>query len=320
MKTPQLPFPKLSEALGIPNEVWLKREDKHHYGSHKGRSIPLMINEYKRAGVRQFIVSSSGNAALAALTTVATHNKNKAADPLTLKILVGNKIDGEKFAKLKNGAPEAHVTIEQVENPKQTAFQMEKENLGTWLRQSTDDKALVGYHDLAAELGKIPNLSAVFVPTSSGTTAQGLYEGFEELGLNPEIHIVQTTSCHPIVDYVITRSLAAASDRGNPQSTEPNHGIPTASGLGMTQETSLATAIVDQVAHRKEKVSEAIKNSRGYGWIATNEEIEAAMKLAHDASGIQISPNSALSIVALMHAIKTGKTWAGPVVCLITGP
>lgn len=297
MKTPQLPFPKLSEALGIPNEVWLKREDKHHYGSHKGRSIPLMINEYKRAGVRNFIVSSSGNAALAALTTVATHNKNKAASPLTLKILIGNKIDKSKLAALKN-ITDDNTTIEQVENPKQTAFQLEKDNQGTWLRQSTDDKALLGYHDLAAELGKIENLSAVFVPTSSGTTAQGLHEGFQALGINPEIHIVQTTSCHPIVDAV----------------------DPTSYKLIPTTTPSLASAIVDQVAHRKEKVAEAIKNSHGFGWVATNEEIERAMKLAHDTAGIQISPNSALSLVGLAQAIKTGRTWTGPVVCVITGP
>ena len=100
MKTPQLPFPKLSEAIGIPNEVWLKREDLHKYGSHKGRSIPLMIMEYAKLGVTNFIISSSGNAALAAAQAIDTYNRNHQTT-LSLVILVGENIDAKKLNLLK---------------------------------------------------------------------------------------------------------------------------------------------------------------------------------------------------------------------------
>ena len=63
--TPLEAYPKLAKAIGV-NRLYFKREDLHPYGSHKGRSIPVMIDKYFKAGDRRFANSSSGNAALAA--------------------------------------------------------------------------------------------------------------------------------------------------------------------------------------------------------------------------------------------------------------
>lgn len=295
MKTPQLPAPKLSEALGITNETWLKREDEHHFGSHKGRSIPLMIATHQRAGVGHFVISSSGNAALAAARAVRAHNKNKPNDQIRLQIFIGLGISPHK-QELIAAETDPLITIVQVKNPKQSAQQFAAKESAMLLRQSTEPLALLGYHELAEELAKIENLAAVFVPTSSGTTAQGLAEGFAKLHLNPQIHIVQTTACHPMVDVI------------DPKATNAD-----------MVESSLADAIVDKIAYRKQAVAEAIKNSRGTGWVATNEEITQAMNLMKAAVGLNISPNSALSVAGLTKAVQNGWQWSGPVVCLITG-
>lgn len=295
MKTPQLPVPKLAHALGLPNEVWFKREDEHHYGSHKGRSIPLMIAEHHRAGVASFVISSSGNAALAAARAVRAHNKNKSSDRIQLHIFIGPKISSQK-QELIAAETDPLIAIQQVPNPKQSAKQFAAQEEAMLLRQSTEPLALLGYHDLAEELARIENLAAVFVPTSSGTTAEGLAEGFAKLNLNPQIHIVQTTSCHPLVDAV--NPGAAASSNA---------------------EQSLADAIVDKVAYRKKAVADVIKNSHGMGWIATNEEITKAISLVRTTTDLTISPNSALAVAGLTQAIANGWQWIGPVVCLITG-
>ena len=135
------------------------------------------------------------------------------------------------------------IKLEQVENPKQSAFQMDKDNKAKNLRQSTDDAALEGYFELAQELDKIPDLSAIFIPTSSGTTAQALGEAFAKLSQKPQIHIVQTTACCPIASVI-----ARSEERATRQSIS-------------NTSTSIADAIVDHIAHRKEKVMEVIKNS-----------------------------------------------------------
>ncbi len=292
MKTPQKPYGELAKKMGL-TELWFKREDLHPYGSHKGRSIPQMIKEYAKLGSTQFVISSSGNAALAAIIAVQKHNQNNPTH-VNLTVYVGQHIDAEKLTRLKKEITDTSITIEQVENPKQMAFQKDKSAEAKNLRQSTDDLALRGYAELADDLSKIPNLEAVFIPTSSGTTAQALGEAFQKMNLPIQIHIVQTTTTHPIAEAFDTT-------------------------FTHSDETSLAGAIVDKIAHRKDKVVEAIKNTHGSGWVITNTEIENAMNLVKENTDFTLSSNSALSLAGLLKAQKNDWKWTGPVACLITG-
>lgn len=321
MVTSQEEAKKLANALGLSIPLYLKREDLHPYGSHKGRSIPVMIEKYIQEGWYNFCISSSGNAALAAAMFIVDYNNRhsklssvipttkeeslsnfgkdsssaaKAASlgmtkKITLKIFIGKNIDKNKLDKLKQiTEKDKDIIIQQVFNPKQTAFLMDKEKKAKNLRQSTDDTALIGYQSLAEELSEIENLTAVFIPTSSGTTAQGLYEGFKKRGLNPQIHIIQTPKCHPLVDD---------SPIGN----------------------SLANAIVDMIGYRKEAIQKILHETKGRGWIAADNDIIEAQKLVKEAENIDISPNGALGIAGLTLALKDGVTFNGSVVCLITG-
>jgi len=293
MTTPQTKQPKLAKTLGLELFLYFKREDLHPLMSHKGRSIPLMIDHYIKQGMSDFVISSSGNAALAAGLYIKKYNQ-KHKTKLNINIFIGKKIDQHKLKLLKKIISK-NIKIIQTKNPKQSAFQMDKNNQAKLLRQSTDNTALLGYEKLAKELSKIKNLSAVFVPTSSGTTAQGLYDGFKKIKLNPQIHIVQTTACHPIAINF-----------------SPTH-------CCNTTKKSIAGAIVDNIAHRKEIVVSDIKNSHGFGWIADDNQIEEMIKLVYKTEKIKLSPNSALSVVGLQQSLKNNWKFDGPVVCLITG-
>lgn len=298
MKTPQKPYPELAKKLGLP-ELWFKREDLHPYGSHKGRSIPLMVKEYAKLGIKNFVISSSGNAALAAIISVQKHNQNNKANS-SLTVFVGKNIEEKKLELLKKEINHPNIHLEQVDNPKQSAFQAEKNSASTGsvqvknLRQSTDELALKGYIELADDLLKIPDLQAVFLPTSSGTAAQALGETFLKMGKNIQLHIVQTTACHPMSEIF---DLERASQNS----------------------PSCAGAIVDNVAHRKQKVIDAVKNTKGSGWIITNDEIREAVDLIKQNTDFVVSYNSALSLAGLLRAQKNNWTWSGPVCCIITG-
>ncbi len=312
MKTPQQSYPELAAALGVP-ELYLKREDLHPYGSHKGRSIPHMVKTYfKMDGIRDFVISSSGNAALASVHAVLQHNKNNPGKEIALKIFIGKKIEPTKLKWLHSKSQSDHrITVEQVDNPKQQAFLIDKAGSAKYLRQSTDDIALEGYHQLADELVKIQNLEAVFIPTSSGTTAQALGEAFEAMGRKIQIHIVQTTACHPMAEVFLQTSPLVPPQR------DPAMAVIGGSGRGVTG--SIASAIVDHIAHRKEKVLESIKASGGSGWIAGDEDIQAALNLVRKKTGLVISPNSALSVAGANQAVQTGWNFSGSAACLITG-
>lgn len=326
--TPLNKADNLARALGLTAPLFLKREDLHPLGSHKGRSIPLMIEKYAAGGARDFVISSSGNAALAA--AISTAQKPE----LHLTIYVGKNIDKEKLSailtrlggeesaghKVKDHSPASQrvqddktnkkqIIVKQVTNPKQAAFLEEKSGRAKNLRQSTDDSALLGYFELAQELSPL-NPAAIFIPTSSGTTAQGLYEGFKKLGQKPHIYIVQTTDCHPLVAEIAS-SLAASRNNKNSRLSLP------AGKQGGND--SLATAIVDKVAHRQAQIFKILKDTGGAGFVADNAEILNAIKLTRATEKIDLSPNSALAVAGLAQALKNKNRFSGPVVCLITG-
>jgi threonine synthase len=291
MITPQTKTQKLAQAIGLTVDLYLKREDLHPYGSHKGRSIPFMIEHYVKENHKTFCISSSGNAALAAARFIKKYNRAHKTAYLTLTVFIGKNIEKQKLQAITK-LIDQHITLEKTDNPKQSAFKMDKNKLAKNLRQSTDDTALTGYAELARELTLIKNVSAIFIPTSSGTTAQALQQQFSALGLQPQIHIVQTTSCHPM-------AIAAQNIQ--------------------TNEASIASAIVDKVAFRKEKVLKGIKKSKGAAWVADNQEIKQAIKLIKKTQRLEVSTNSALSVAGLTQAIKNNWKFSGAVVCLITG-
>jgi threonine dehydratase len=294
MVTPQEQFPALAKAIGL-TDLYLKREDLHPYGSHKGRSIPFMIDHYFEQGLRNFAISSSGNAALAAALYVKELNSNSAKNGnqslIHLDIFVGIHLAPNKLAKLKKLEGD-HIRVLTKERPLQSLMQASEEGARS-LRQSTDDLALIGYKSLAEELAKIPNLAAIFIGTSSGTTAQALAQYFMDLKTSIQIHIVQTSSCHPLSDAFET--------------------------FDGEDEQSIANAIVDKTARRKDALIPLIKKTGGYGWFATNDEIRAAQELVKKHAGFEISANSALSIVGAMEAAYRSWPVNGAVVCMICG-
>jgi len=255
----------------------------------------MMKTYIKRDNVRDFVISSSGNAALAAIRMAVKQNQNNPDKQITLRVYVGQNIDKKKLEKLHSEINNLNskISIEQVERPKQEAFKLDKDGTATSLRQSTDDLALEGYHELAYELMKIPDLRAVFIPTSSGTTAQAIAEVFAKEQPTTQVHIVQTTACHPI-------ATALGAD-------------------GNSTESSVAGAIVDNIAHRKQAVVDTVNQTHGAGWIVNDEEIESAKKLVKETTGIAISPNSALAVAGLKKSLEFKTKFEGAVACVITG-
>lgn len=299
MITPIESYTDLASAIGV-SALYFKREDVHPYGSHKGRSIPVMIDHYYKAGDRSFVVTGSGNAALAAALCVKEINKGespflkgvpKAGDFVSLDIYVGTHIAPHKLEKVKRLA-DSNIRVLIKERPLQALTQAVQEGMRS-LRQSTDDIALAGYESLAEELAELKGISSVFVGTSSGTTAQALANYFMNKKLAIQVHIVQTSSCHVMAD-----------------------GFESYDG---PDEASIADAIVDQVAQRKAKLIPLIKKTGGRGWVATNEAIEGAQTIVWDHTQLEVSTNSALSIAGVMQASAIGYDVGDVVVCLICG-
>lgn len=281
--TPAEEYQKLAGVLGLSSPLLFKREDLHPYGSQKGRSIPHMIRMYAKHGASRFAISSSGNAALAAAHATLAYNEEFPETPISLEIFVGENVNKAKLARLEEFSGKA-ISISQVERPKQAVHKLNKSGEAKALRQSKDDSALAGYKELADELLPLKPTN-LFVPTSSGTTAQALAELMPET----DIHIVQTSKVH---------TLAGQFDSNFTLS-----------------DSSVADAIVDIVGERKIAMSKVVK----HGWVVDDSEINEAIALTKEHTDVELSANSALAVAGIKKALASGENFSGPAIALITG-
>ncbi len=290
--TPLESYPVIAKELGISN-FFLKREDLHPLGSHKGRSIPLMIDFGILKGAKSFAISSSGNAGLAAIKYITTlNNARPVGKKLKLSVFVGMKIEDEKLAIVKNAiGSDLNISISKTDRPLQALHIAERN--GSWsLRQSSDINAPSGYEDLATELNSISELENIFLGTSSGTTAVGLIKAFNKIGSKARVNIVQTEACH---------ILAEEFDKDYTDKKD-----------------SLAHAIVDKIGLRKNELTNLMTEGNHSGYIVSDEYIKKAQEILSK-NGVKVTANGALSLAGLLKAKSKNIPFNGSVVCIIGG-
>ena len=171
------PAPELGTRLGIA-DLWLKREDLSPDGSHKGRSAERMLAELARQGRSQAVISSSGNAALALAARSRRHG-------VRLLALVSPATPAVKLRRL--------VACGETVVASQRPVSLLHHAVAGWgladLRGSTNPLAPLAYRSLAGELAAAGPWKAVFVYSSSGATALGLCQGWDDLP--PQVHPVE---------------------------------------------------------------------------------------------------------------------------------
>lgn len=290
MITPQTETKELAGILGVP-ALYFKREDLHPYGSHKGRSIPHMIDIKSEKGARQFVISSSGNAALAAIHHI--QKKNSEGGNFSLTVITGEHINPAKKQILQSEIKDNRITLVESKRPLQMLFEIIRGKQAESLRQSNDPDALLGYESLAEEIDETPNLSAIFVGASSGTTAQALAEHVVKNKRKVAVYAVQTTENSPLVEKYQTEKL--------------------------TKEKSLADAIVDKIGHRKNALQNALEKTNGSGLVVTNQDIVKAQEMLKKYASIEATPNGILGFAGLLKTLENKTIFNGSVVCVITG-
>jgi len=278
---------RLAEKLGV-EKLYLKREDLNPTGSHKDRGVSVQIASHIAQGATSFIISSSGNAAVS-----ASKYCKEANVPLT--IFLSPKTPESKLKRISK-YPNLQVITSR--RPKSDAIKLANYTKAVLLRGSVDPLAIDGYKVIATELAtQVPNATDIFIPCSSGTSTVGVFQGYIDLvssdGVEayPRFHIVQTTRVCPI---------AREFDKDFQPTRE-----------------SVAQAIVDRVALRRNEVISLIKKSEGHGWVVGDEEILFWLDELHN-KGVNCSEEGAMTLAAVKKATDSG--WEmKEVVCLITG-
>lgn len=173
---------ELGRALGIPS-LQLKREDLSPTGSHKARCLSLLCSALVASGDRQAVISSSGNAAVAAAAYSSLGG-------IRLLSLVSPRTPRVKLDRLREYSGLAVLSDRPVAL---LHYAVQRWNLAD-LRGSVNPLAPNAYRGIAAELVDALPLAAVFLFCSSGASSLGLAQGFAQLlepPDRPQLHVVE---------------------------------------------------------------------------------------------------------------------------------
>lgn len=295
---------KLAQVLGL-EKVYLKREDKNPSGSFKDRSLAFQLAAHLQKGQKNFVISSTGNAAISSISYCKTFKS-------TLNVFVSKKIPADKLLRLteisgitkldhsklaskkdfqvRNG----NIFLNFSNKPKTKSIRFAKKNKSVHLRGSNDDLATVGFKTISYELiDQAQDADSIFIPCSSGTSTVGIFQGYyDKKSTSIPIFINQTTKIHP---------MASVFDKAFEKT-----------------DTSLASAISDRVARRKDQVTQIASKSGGGGYVISDNELMTAQSLFQQECGLNLSYDPCLSLAGLMKALQNESSIKRPIL-LISG-
>lgn len=290
--------------------IYIKREDLNPSGSHKDRALFPYVDKLVKKGEEAFCLSSSGNFAVSAAYYAHHHTQ------VQFHLFLPPTISQEKKDRL-NEYKTDNVIIHWSKLAKSEAGQFSRKTHIRLLRGSKDDCLLEGYYELVRELVEQTKGKggSVFMAVSSGTMLVGLWEGFQN---NPKSKI----SRHSGISHILENQIQGAGQIPNFYIVQSTRVHPIASEFDSDftpTKSSIASAIVDRVANRKDQVVNAVKESHGSGWIVSDEEITIAMKKLAGVLHENVSPESAMSLAGLQKACSKGFHVKKPIVLIFTG-
>jgi len=241
--------------------LFLKREDLNPSGSVKDRALKAQIAHLQKKGFTAATISSTGNAAIS-----AAHFCQKAK--IDLEIFLSPKVKPAKLKLIKTlGFP-----VQLSPTPIKNAFRSAKEKKAYFLRQSTDPIAWQGYQTLGEEILSFPlPISAIFFPVGSGTTLYGTWLAFKKHKKNIPLIAVQPSAHAPIAGYF----QSFKKEKENP-----------------------SDALSAKFLPLKEKLIQAIKESRGQGIVVSSKEFAETAALLKFQKFPALGPETILAISA----------------------
>ncbi len=260
----------------------IKDENQNPNGSFKDRSLAYQMSIYVDQAKKDFVISSSGNAAISAAAFAKLAEAN-------LDVFVSEHVNPLKLQKLENLSCDYNgIRIHKSLQPKSDAIKFANETHAINLRGSQDALAVIGFKTIAYEIAEeYPDVDAVFVPCSSGTSALGIVLGFRDLGKKVPVIICQTSKIH---------AIASEFDKDF-----------------QVAKTSLADAISDRVALRKLELVDQLRNCAGGGVVISDDDLQAA-KERMATYGFDFSYNSLLAFAGFFKLENSDKLYKHPVI------
>ena len=290
--TPLVPAPRLAEATDSRMEIYLKCEGFNPTGSFKDRGMTLAISKALETGSRAVICASTGNTSASAAAFAA-----RAGIRAFVMVPKGAVALGKLSQAAIHGA--RVLTVEGNFDQALTIVRQIAERHPVTLVNSVNPFRLegqkTGAFEVCDQLGRAPDYHVIPVGNAGNITAY--WRGYREYHRAgrvielPRMVGFQAAGAAPIYENRVIeepRTVATAIKIGNPASWGP--------------------------------ALEAVKDSRGWIDIVTDEEILRAYRMLAREEGIFMEPASAATVAGLIKSVKAGRFEPGSTVVLtLTG-
>ncbi len=290
--TPLVPAPRLAEATDARMQIYLKCEGFNPTGSFKDRGMTVAISKALETGSRAVICASTGNTSAAAAAFAARAGIRAFVMVPKGSVALGKlsqaAIHGAKVLMVDGNFDQALTIVRQI-----------AERYPVTLVNSVNPFRLegqkTGAFEVCDQLGRAPDYHLIPVGNAGNITAYWRgYREYHRAGRVKELPRMvgfQAAGAAPIYENRIIeepRTIATAIRIGNPASWGP--------------------------------ALEAMKDSRGWIDIVTDEEIVRAYRLLAREEGIFMEPASAATVAGLIKLVKAGRFEPGSTLVLtLTG-
>jgi threonine synthase len=290
--TPLVPAPRLAEATDPRMEIYLKCEGFNPTGSFKDRGMTVAISKALEMGSRAVICASTGNTSASAAAFAS-----RAGIRAFVMVPKGSVALGKLSQAAIHGA--RVLTVEGNFDQALTIVRQIAERHPVTLVNSVNPFRLegqkTGAFEVCDQLGRAPDYHLIPVGNAGNITAYWRgYREYHRAGRVTELPRMvgfQAAGAAPIYENRVIeepRTVATAIKIGNPASWGP--------------------------------ALEAMKDSRGWIDIVTDEEILRAYRLLAHEEGIFMEPASAATVAGLIKLVKAGRFEPGSTLVLtLTG-
>ena len=290
--TPLVPAPRLAEATDARMQVYLKCEGFNPTGSFKDRGMTVAISKAVEIGSRAVICASTGNTSAAAAAFAARAGIRAFVMVPKGSVALGKlsqaAIHGAKVLMVDGNFDQAMSIVRQI-------AERHPVTLVNSLNPFRLEGQKTGAFEVCDQLGRAPDYHLIPVGNAGNITAYWRgYREYHRAGRVKELPRMigfQAAGAAPIYEnHVIDepRTVATAIRIGNP--------------------ASWGAAL------------EAMKDSRGWIEIVTDEEILRAYRLLAREEGIFMEPASAATVAGLVKLVKAGRFEPGSTLVLtLTG-
>jgi threonine synthase len=290
--TPLVPAPRLAEATDARMQIYLKCEGFNPTGSFKDRGMTVAISKALETGSRAVICASTGNTSAAAAAFAARAGIRAFVMVPKGSVALGKlsqaAIHGARVLMVDGNFDQALTIVRQI-----------AERYPVTLVNSVNPFRLegqkTGAFEVCDQLGRAPDYHLIPVGNAGNITAYWRgYREYHRAGRVKELPRMvgfQAAGAAPIYENRVIdepRTVATAIKIGNPASWGP--------------------------------ALEAMKDSRGWIDIVTDEEILRAYRLLAREEGIFMESASAATVAGLIKLVKAGRFEPGSTLVLtLTG-